>query len=1059
MSIMFLGRNRIRKQREKRTLRRTVPSRMTIKPRLERLEDRTVPSIATHFEVVTPSFLVAGFPAPAAVMALDAANNLVFDYRGTAHFGSSDLAAQLPADYAFTDFDHGEHVFSITLQSPGMQTVSATDTANPSITGSATVTVNAAPVVTHFEVIVPQTIPAGVLVPVALIAQDGANEPVFNYAGTVHFMSSDSAATLPADFTFTATDHGIHVFSATFRTPGNQTITATDTANSSITGMAALDVHAMTSAATHFEVMAPPMAAAGIPFPLTVVAVDAMNDPAPSYLGTVHFESTDSAAALPADFTFTAMDHGFHVFPITLQTAGSQTMTVTDTSHSSITGSAAVTVVIPAVATHFGVLAPPTVPAGIPFPVGVVALDAANHPVFTYTGTVHFTSSDPAASLPADFTFTAFDHGVHIFPVSLQTAGTQTITVTDTSHSSITGSATVMVGTIGFGTATHFGVMAPPMVPAGIPFPVQVVALDASNDPVFNYTGTVHFTSSDLAAQLPADYTFTPFDHGFHVFPVSLQTAGSQTITVTDTAHSSITGSAPVTVGPQLDVVTHMAVLAPPVVPAGTAFPIAVVALDALDHPVPTYTGTVHFMSSDGAASLPADFTFTAADHGAQTFPVTLQTAGTQTITVTDTSHSSITGTATVMVVIPGVASHFAVLAPPRVPAGIPFPVHVVALDDANQPAFTYTGTVHFMSSDPGATLPADFTFTADDHGVHVFPVTLATEGSQMITVTDTSHSSITGSATVIVANPFGEVTHFGVLAPPAVQVGSAFPVGVVALDASDDPVPSYTGTVHFTSSDSAADLPADFTFTAGDHGVHLFPVSLQNVGSQTITVTDTSHSSITGSADVMVFSHIHIWLNQVYQNLLGRPLDPVGESCWTGALAQGATQTEVVQDIEASPEYRIRVIDNLYATLLGRAPDMLGLTNFLAAMNSGTTIEQVKSAILGSEEYFARAGSTNAGFVIALYHDTLGRPVDAAGAAGWIGLLKGGADRSVVASAVVTSGEADQLLVQQDYLAFLSRPVDAPSLSGWSNALQQGQRDEWIAAAIMGSSEFFQGL
>jgi hypothetical protein len=382
----------------------------------------------------------------------------------------------------------------------------------------------------------------------------------------------------------------------------------------------------------------------------------------------------------------------------------------------------------------------------------------------------------------------------------------------------------------------------------------------------------------------------------------------------------------------------------------------------------------------------------------------------------------------------------------------------VVALDDANQPVFNYTGTVHFTSSDGAANLPADFTFTLDDHGFHVFSVTLLTPGSQTVTVTDTAHSSITGSATIVVRHP-SVVDHFGVFAPPVVQAGSPFPVGVVALDASGDPVPAYMGTVHFASTDLAASLPADYTFTAADHGVHIFSVAFQTTGSQTLKVTDTSNNSINGLATVGVFTHIHIWLNQVYQSLLGRPVDPIGESGWTGALAGGTSLAAVVQAIESGPEYRTRLIDNLYATLLGRAPDPFGLNDFLAAMNAGMTIEQVESSILASAEYFTRAGGTNTAFVNALYRDVLGRAVDPLGAAGWGGLLALGVDRGAVASAIVTSNEADQDLVQQDYLQFLSRPADPAGLSVCSGALQQGVRDEAILAGIIGSGEFFQGL
>ncbi len=73
-------------------------------------------------------------------------------------------------------------------------------------------------------------------------------------------------------------------------------------------------------------------------------------------------------------------------------------------------------------------------------------------------------------------------------------------------------------------------------------------ALNANGAVVSGYTGTVHFTSSDALAILPANYTFTSANDGSHTFTVTLKTAGNETITATDTMNSSITGSTSVTV-------------------------------------------------------------------------------------------------------------------------------------------------------------------------------------------------------------------------------------------------------------------------------------------------------------------------------------------------------------------------------------------------------------------------------------------------------------------------------------------------------------------------------
>src|SRR5207244_1628257 len=78
---------------------------------------------------------------------------------------------------------------------------------------------------------------------------------------------------------------------------------------------------------------------------------------------------------------------------------------------------------------------------------------------------------------------------------------------------------------------------------------------------------------------------------------------------------------------------------------SGVAYNFTVTARDPYGNTTPAYTGTVKFTSSDGAAALPANYTFTSADHGMQTFSAALNTPGTQSITATDTATAGITGT------------------------------------------------------------------------------------------------------------------------------------------------------------------------------------------------------------------------------------------------------------------------------------------------------------------------------------------------------------------------------------------------------------------------------
>jgi DNA-binding beta-propeller fold protein YncE len=103
----------------------------------------------------------------------------------------------------------------------------------------------------------------------------------------------------------------------------------------------------------------------------------------------------------------------------------------------------------------------------------------------------------------------------------------------------------------------------------------------------------------------------------------------------------------------------------------------------------------------------------------------------------------------------PGTAAYFTVAAPASASAGTPFDITVTALDPYGNTAVNYQGTVTFSTSDtdPGIVLPADYTFTAADAGVHTFSgaVTLITPGEQTVTATDTA-SGMTRSTTVTVA-------------------------------------------------------------------------------------------------------------------------------------------------------------------------------------------------------------------------------------------------------------------------------------------------------------------
>jgi WD40 repeat protein len=410
----------------------------------------------------------------------------------------------------------------------------------------------------------------------------------------------------------------------------------------------------------------------------------------------------------------------------------------------------------PGPATSFQIAAPSSILPGQPFVASITALDSDGYVATGYTGTVQFTSSDAyPALLPAEYTFTAGDNGVHEFAAVLFTAGTQTLAAQDAANASLAGNTTVAVHAA---PATHLQITAPSTTVAGSSFTVTVAALDPYGNADPSYTGTVTFTSTDAASGvvLPASYTFVAADKGTHTFSggVTLLTAQSTTITVTDKANANFTTSATLVVAPAP--ASRLLLSAPNTAVAGTAFPVTVTVFDPYGNVASNYTGTVSFRSTDPyPGMMPANYTFAAADQGTHTFNggATLFTAGAQTLTVQDTANGALTASVPVTV-SPATVSQFMIAAPASTAPGNPFSFTVTLFDAYGNLATNYTGTVTFMSSDPyPALLPAYYTFTSSDNGTHNFGAVFFTPGNQTLTVMDTA-TGATGSVTITVTSP-----------------------------------------------------------------------------------------------------------------------------------------------------------------------------------------------------------------------------------------------------------------------------------------------------------------
>jgi hypothetical protein len=229
-------------------------------------------------------------------------------------------------------------------------TAQAAGGGNPSTTFSLT---NNPEAPDHFAVTTTAANPdvAGTPFDVTVTVQDMFNNTVTAYTGTITFSTMDPSggSFTPPTYTFVPGDNGMRTFpgGATLFRTGTWDVTATD--GSGVTGFA--NVTVIAAPAMSFAIAVPDSVGSGMPFSITVSAVDPYTNIDTNYVtdpsGVVTFFSTtemDPGLMLPADTQFTADDAGMKTFDnVVYITPGAQDLNATDTV-SGITGTATVNV-------------------------------------------------------------------------------------------------------------------------------------------------------------------------------------------------------------------------------------------------------------------------------------------------------------------------------------------------------------------------------------------------------------------------------------------------------------------------------------------------------------------------------------------------------------------------------------------------------------------------------------------------------------------------------------------------------------------------------------------
>jgi streptogramin lyase len=428
------------------------------------------------------------------------------------------------------------------------------------------------------------------------------------------------------------------------------------------------------------------------------------------------------------------------------------------------------------------------------------------------------------------------------------------------------------------GVASQLVVKRPPSgIVAGIGFPLEVDAQDTYTNLATSFNGSVSIglvsgqgslsgTLSVMAANGVANFTNLIDDTSGSISIGANATSGGNTIS------SPPSGSGPIVVNPgPVDHFVVTTTFANPDV-AGTVGTVTVTAEDLNDNVVGSgpnqYEDLVGLVSTDPKTTgLPNSYAFTVSDAGTHIFTnVTLETAGSQTMTATDSVESTISGHVIVNVV-PGQAHDFAIktgFSDPDV-AGTSATVTITAEDSYGNTAGSgtnqYLGTVNLVSTDPKMVgLPASYMFSASDAGSHTFAsVILKTAGNQTITATDSINSALTSSRQITVTALPADQLVVVAQPPGTVAAGAGFSFEVVAEDtySNIDTTFSKQVTVLIGTNPGGAVLSGTTTVPAASGVVQFSGLALSKVGigytlkvsSGTLTPSTTKQFSVTAPA------------------------------------------------------------------------------------------------------------------------------------------------------------------------------------------------------------------
>ncbi len=455
---------------------------------------------------------------------------------------------------------------------------------------------------------------------------------------------------------------------------------------------------------------------------------------------------------------------------------------------------------------------------------------------------------------------------------------------------------------------------------------------------------TVVCTNEDTVA---ADANFNPLSINVSVSNTASGGSVNNTVTVSDAEASNNTA-------PSLSSSGAVTIDVPPTITSANSatFTSGI----AGSFTVTTAAGTNPAAGLSESGSLPGTVTFTDNLNGTATLAGTPGASNSYGITIT--AQNGVLPNATqsfTLNVLPGLASRLAISVPASATAGAPFNFTVTAFDAFGNQATGYSGTIHFTSSDPGATLPANATLTS---GTGTFSATLVTPGTQTITATDTVNPGLTNTSSGIVVSslnfgsvnvcPAGQTTPapcsntqtFSFNIPAGTTIGSVsiLTTGAANLDFQAEAGDTSATLCKAQTYSSATTCTVDVTFAPLAPGQRVGAVEILD-GSGNVLATTLIYGTGTGPALAFNSSSPPVVLGTNFDGAEGVAVDAAGDVFVADYFAGEVKEMVAVNgSIPANPT--INILGSGFSRPVGVAVD--GAGNVYVADGNNTQVKEM---------------------------------------------------------------------------------------------------------------------